>query len=31
MTSSSETYPSKPWRVLAIAGVVELALLGALG
>jgi len=31
MTSSPDTYPPKPWRVLAIAGVVELALLGTLG
>lgn len=31
MTTSPSTYPSKPWRVLVIAGGVELALLGALG
>ena len=31
MTESLDTYPSKPWRVLVIAGVVELALLGGLG
>ncbi len=31
MTTSSHTYPSKPWRVLVLAGVVELALLGTLG
>ena len=31
MTPSSDSYPSKPWRVLAIAGVVELALLAGLG
>ena len=31
MTASPDTYPSKPWRILVIAGIVELALLGTLG